>query len=257
MCKRIEIVGVGFDPLRRDEAVGQIQSWIAAGRGRCRLVLLPGIEDIVLLKRHAGWKVAYEQADLVLAASWPIAWAARWLGRPRVTSLTPQALTAALFDAASQERPLAVFVLGSRQQEPASFEERWPDVRVVGSYCPPPDFEHDHAESLRILARIADAKPDLVLVTAPAAERALWLHRYKAQLQARVALCTGAADWNEIAFSPPWLRTAGLEWLRQLPGQPERQAARYGRAAWSFGQIVFHEWWQKARVQPLVKSWGP
>ena len=259
MCKRIELLGLAFDPLRRDEAAGQIQAWIAAGRGKCRLVLLPSVEDVVQVQHDQALRTAHAHADLILAANWPIKWAARWLGKPLSANLAAWGLVSDVLHAASDEAPLSVFVLGASEIPIAEPLRRWPNVRLVGAYRPPSGFEHDHAEALRILARIADARPDLVLVTLTSPDRVLWLHRHRTQLPARVALCLANRDPllpGEPSSVPVWMRDAGLDWLDESASQPRQLATRCARAAWCFPQIVFREWWQSARRWPLAKTVG-
>jgi N-acetylglucosaminyldiphosphoundecaprenol N-acetyl-beta-D-mannosaminyltransferase len=38
------------------------------------------------------------------------------------------------------------------------------------------------------------------------------------------------------------MRRAGLEWLHRVAAEPRRLAARYGRDAWEFPQLLWHEW---------------
>ena len=75
MCKRIELLGVAIDPLSMDQAVGQIQAWIAAGEAKCRYVVATNVEHVVLLQQHVGLQAAFSQAGLILAGDAPVIWA--------------------------------------------------------------------------------------------------------------------------------------------------------------------------------------
>jgi N-acetylglucosaminyldiphosphoundecaprenol N-acetyl-beta-D-mannosaminyltransferase len=261
VCTRIELLGVDVDPLSQEQAVGQIHAWIASGGARCRYVVAPNADHIVLLRQHAPLRAAYADAGLVLAASAPVMWAAHLLkmplpGRPAGRDLVP-----AVFAAAHDENPLQVFLLGAgsgvAERAAANVHNRWPAVRVVGTYSPPRGFENDHAENLRILARISDAKPDLLVVGLGAPKQELWVHRHRAQIRAKVALCAGRAI-DVLAGGgsrmPVWMRELGLEWLHRVVSEPRLLLARYARDVWFFPQIVARQWWQQARGPARVRS---
>ena len=261
MCTRIELLGVAIDPLGMDQAVGQIQAWIASGDGKCRYVVTPNVDHIVLLQHHAGLQAAFARAGLILADGAPVVWASRLLHTPLPGRVAGSDLVLALFDAATDEQPTTVFLLGAAagvaERAAANIHRRWPGVKVVGTYSPPLGFEKDHAENLRILARIAAAKPDVLVVGLGAPKQELWVHQHHAQIQARVALCLGATiDFlaGENSRAPVWMRDLGLEWLHRLISEPRRLAARYARDAWIFPQIVARQWWHQTRGPARVRS---
>jgi N-acetylglucosaminyldiphosphoundecaprenol N-acetyl-beta-D-mannosaminyltransferase len=116
---------------------------------------------------------------------------------------------------------------------------------VVGTYCPPLGFERNSLENARILAAVATAKPDLLVVGLGAPKQELWVHRHRHQLRAKVALCAGATiDFlaENRRRSPVWMRHIGLEWLHRVWCEPRRLAGRYARDAWVFPLLVWREW---------------
>jgi N-acetylglucosaminyldiphosphoundecaprenol N-acetyl-beta-D-mannosaminyltransferase len=261
VCTRIELLGVAIDPLGMDQAVGQIQAWIAAREAKCRYVVTPNVNHIVLLQHHAGLQAAYARAGLILADGAPVVWASRLLQKPLPGRVAGADLVPALFDAADEERPTTTFLLGAgpgvAERAAAKIQKRWPGVRVVGTYSPPLGFEQDRAENLRILARIAAAQPEVLVVGLGAPKQELWVHQHHTQIQARVALCAGATiDFlaGEKSRAPVWMRDLGLEWLHRLVSEPRRLAARYVRDAWIFPQIVARQWWHQTREPARVRS---
>ncbi len=259
MCTRIELLGVGIDPLSLDQAAGQIHAWIAAAEAKCRYVVTTNVDRVVLLERHAGLKAAYAQAGLILADGAPVIWASHLLGKPLPRRVAACDLVSALFDAAPDENPITVFLLGAApgvaERAAANVHRRWPGVRIVGTYSPPKGFEKDRAESLRILARIADARPNLLIVGLGATRQELWVHQHLAQIEARVALCAGSTiDVLAGEGAPVWLRDLGLAWLHGILNEPLRLTARYARGFWIFPQIVVREWWQRAHEPVRARS---
>ena len=79
MTARIELFGVPIDPLTMAQAVGQIQAWVADDCPRCRFVVTPNVDHIVMLQHHAGLKSAYRDAGLILADGAPVLWSSRVL----------------------------------------------------------------------------------------------------------------------------------------------------------------------------------
>jgi N-acetylglucosaminyldiphosphoundecaprenol N-acetyl-beta-D-mannosaminyltransferase len=150
---------------------------------------------------------------------------------------------------ATTEQPLTVFLLGAAagvaERAAANIRRQWPRVQVVGTYSPPLGFEDDAVENGRILAVVAAAAPDLLIVGFGAPKQELWVHQHHDQLGAKVALCAGATiDFlaGHRRRSPLWMREAGLEWLHRVITEPRRLAGRYARDAWLFPQLVWREW---------------
>jgi N-acetylglucosaminyldiphosphoundecaprenol N-acetyl-beta-D-mannosaminyltransferase len=256
MSARIELLGVTIDPLRMDQAAAQVLAWVDNGPPRCRYVVTPNVDHVVMLQHHAGLQAAYREAGLILADGAPVIWASHLLGKPLPERVAGSDLTPALFDLADDDqaragRPLRVYLLGAApgvaDRAAENIHRRWPGVKVVGTYSPPLGFEKDTAENLRILARIADARPEVLIVGLGAPKQELWIHQHAGGIQARVALCVGATiDFlaGEKSRAPRWMQQAGLEWLHRVLSEPRRLAARYAKDAWIFPQLVVRDWWQ-------------
>lgn len=251
VCARIELFGVSIDPLRMEQAVRQILAWVSSGDQRCRYVVTPNVDHVVLLQHHQPLRASYRDAGLILADGAPVIWSSRLLGKPLPARVAGSDLVPALFDATDEERPLRVYLLGAApgvaERAAANIQSRWPGVQVVGCYSPPMGFEKDQAENQAILARIADAQPDVLVLGLGAPKQELWIHQYHGQIQARAALCVGATiDFlaGEKARAPLWMQDAGLEWLHRVLSEPRRLAHRYARDAWIFPQLFLREWWQ-------------
>jgi N-acetylglucosaminyldiphosphoundecaprenol N-acetyl-beta-D-mannosaminyltransferase len=254
MPARVELFGVEIDPLRMDQAVAQVFAWVADSDGRCRFVVTPNVDHVVMLQHHDGLRAAYRDAGLVLVDGAPVLWSSRLL-KPAGSGLPERVAGAdfvpALFAAADPERPLRVFLLGAApgvaDRAAANMRYQWPAVHAVGTYSPPLGFEHSESENEVILSRIAAVKPDVLVVGLGAPKQELWVHKHQRQLAAKVALCVGATiDFlaGGKSRAPLWMRDAGLEWLYRMATEPRRLAARYAKDAWIFPQLVAREWWR-------------
>jgi N-acetylglucosaminyldiphosphoundecaprenol N-acetyl-beta-D-mannosaminyltransferase len=251
MPARVELFGVEIDPLRMDQAVAQILAWVEDPAPRLRYVVTPNVDHVVLLQHHAGLRAAYRDAGMVLVDGAPVLWSSRLLKQPLPERVAGSDLVPALFAAVTGNQPLAVYLLGAApgvaERAAANVRRRWPAVEVVGTYSPPMGFERNQAENEAILGRIADVRPDVLVVGLGAPKQELWVHRYRDRLATRVALCVGATiDFlaGERSRAPIWMREAGLEWLYRVGSEPQRLAARYAKGAWIFPRLIAREWWR-------------
>jgi N-acetylglucosaminyldiphosphoundecaprenol N-acetyl-beta-D-mannosaminyltransferase len=263
MAARVELFGVQIDPLRMDEAVGQVLTWARGSDeprsppkgSQCRFVVTPNVDHVVMLQHHQGLRAAYQDAGLVLVDGAPVLWSARLLSREVPERVAGSDLVPALFDAVPDDSPLRVYLLGAApgvaERAAANIERTWPGVKIAGTYSPPLGFERDEAENAAILARIAEAKPDVLVVGLGAPKQELWVHQHRERLAAKVALCVGATiDFlaGEKSRAPRWMQRAGLEWFYRVASEPKRLAARYARDAWIFPRLLAREWWQRRHV---------
>lgn len=256
MPARVELFGVAIDSLRMEQAVGQIQAWIADPAPRCHFVVTPNVDHIVMLQHHAGLIAAYRDAGMILADGIPVLWSSRLLGHPLPERVAGSDLVPALFAAATVDRPLRVYLLGAApgvaDLAAQNIRRRWSSVEIAGTYSPPLGFDRSAAECESILARVAEAAPDVLIVGLGAPKQELWVHKYRERLAAKVALCVGATiDFlaGERRRAPLWMQDAGLEWLYRVASEPRRLAARYARDAVIFPRLLAREWW-RLRASP-------
>lgn len=231
------------------EAVERLSGWVRAAARPCRYVVTPNVDHAVMYQSNAALRAAYADAALVLADGMPVVWASRLLRRPLPERVTGSDLVPALFAGATPDRPLRVYLLGAMpgvaDRAARHIAERWPGVVVVGTYSPPLGFERDAQENARILRRIADAKPDALIVGFGAPKQELWVHAQRERIDASVVLCVGATiDFlaGEKRRAPVWMRRAGVEWLHRCLTEPRRLARRYLKDAVVFPRLLWHEW---------------
>ncbi len=254
MSHRVPLFGIEIDAVHMTGAVRQIYDWILSPSQRCRFVVTPNIDHVVLLQTNRAMLFAYHDASLVLADGWPLVTASRWLRRPLPERVPGSDLGPRLFAAAKEFGGLKVFLLGAApgvaDRAATKITAQWPQVEVVGTYSPPLGFEKSPAECQTILDRIAAAKPDVLIVGLGAPKQELWVHSYQDQIAAPVALCLGATiDFlaGERQRAPRWIQALRLEWLHRLAGEPRRLFKRYARDAWVFPQLVLKEMFQSGK----------
>jgi N-acetylglucosaminyldiphosphoundecaprenol N-acetyl-beta-D-mannosaminyltransferase len=249
LTHRIRLFGVHIDAVRMTDAVARLSGWLELPGKRCRYVVTPNVDHSIMLQENADLRAAYVDADLVLADGVPIVLASRFLKRPLPERVAGSDLVPAFFEAAHADRPLRTYLLGGApgvaDRAAKRITARWPAVEIVGTDSPPMGFEHDDRENLAILQRIAEVKPDVLVVGLGAPKQELWVHKHRDSISARMALCVGATiDFlaGRKKRAPRWMRRAGLEWLHRLTSEPRRLFRRYARNAWYFPQLVWREW---------------
>ncbi|PQO32738.1 glycosyltransferase [Bremerella cremea] len=247
--KRIPLFGIEIDPLRMPEAVEMLQGWLTNERSpTARYVVTPNVDHTVLLQSSAPLRAAYHDADVVLADGWPVVMASRLLGKPLPERVTGSDLVPALFAGAQNKAPLKTFLLGAApgvaQRAAVNIHRQYENVQVVSTYSPPLGFENDTAENNNILSRIAEVEPDLLIIGLGAPKQETWIHRYRHQVAAKVAICAGATiDFlaGEKKRAPRWMQRTGLEWAFRIGTDPKRLLGRYAKDAVIFPQLFFQE----------------
>jgi N-acetylglucosaminyldiphosphoundecaprenol N-acetyl-beta-D-mannosaminyltransferase len=233
------------------ETVDVLLEWCRAPLGEtCRYVVTPNVDHAVMYQTNEKLRQSYANASLVLADGAPVVLASRLLGRALPERVAGSDLAPALFKSAARGlTPLRVFLLGAApgvgERAAANITQRWDNIEIVGTMSPPLGFERDDAENERILAAVAAAKPDLLVLGLGAPKQELWIHAHADRLEAKVALCVGATiDFlaGEKRRAPRWMRRVGLEWFHRLSSEPGRLAKRYLRDAWVFPLLVWRDW---------------
>ncbi len=249
---RVNLFGARIDVLRMTETLEIVAAWAAQSFDRCRYVVTPNVDHVVMLQERQDLRDAYRDASLVLADGWPVVAASRLVGKPLPERVAGSDLVPMLMQAASPSKPLRVFLLGAAegvgQRAASQIHARFPGVDVVGVHSPPMGFEYDETENEKILYLVEQTEPDVLVVGLGAPKQELWVHANHERLKAKVALCVGATiDFlaGEQTRAPRWIQRLGLEWVHRMMSNPRRLVGRYARDARLFPPVVWREWRQR------------
>src|SRR3954470_9789564 len=142
----VTLFGIGLHRLRMQEAIGLVMGWMTE-TGRCRYVVTPHVDHIVMLQSDASMRAAYQSASLVVADGWPLVAVSRWLGRALPERVAGSDLVPSLLAAGGRIPSFRVFLLGGRagtgQRAAEHIRQRWPSVAVCGIASPKFGFESD------------------------------------------------------------------------------------------------------------------
>jgi len=227
----VQVCGVQVHALRESECVAWIGDELAQGRGGW--VVTANLDHLRRLVVDGSYAGLCAGATLLVADGMPLIWASRLQGTPLPERVAGSDLISSLTEMAAAKGK-SVFLLGgdagTAEKAAAVLCQRYPNLRVAGTYCPPWGFEDDAAEHKKIVDAVAKARPDIVYVAlgSPKQERLIESLRWS---------CPGA--WwmgvgisfsflcGEVHRAPRWLQRLGLEWLCRLVGEPRRLGRRY------------------------------
>jgi len=222
VAERVEILGVGVDPMTYEGALAQIQSFVQ--KGVTHQVVTVNPEFVMRAQSDEPFRRVLNGADLVLADGIGLVWAARLLGHRLPERVAGSDLVPRIAQRAA-EVGWRLYFLGAppgvAERAAHILRERCPGLQVAGTYAGSPAREMKEA----IVERIRAAHPDILFVAygAPAQDR--WIARNLSNLGVPVAMGVGGAfDFiaGRAERAPPWVQRLGLEWLHRLIHQPWR-----------------------------------
>ena len=242
----VRIFNVDFECASLDSGTEQI---IAAARsGRKGLVVTPNVDHVVVLQDDPEMQAIYREALFRFADGMPLV----WFSKLACNTPLPERVTGAdLLPAICQKSAgtgLNLYFLGGNpgiaERAADSLRRQYPGVAIVGTYCPPFGFEHDPAETERIIADINACQVDILFVGVGAPKQEKWAAACLSRLNVGPILCIGAAfDFaaGSIRRAPKLLRNAGLEWVWRMASEPRRLWKRYLVRGSRFLPMVWRE----------------
>ncbi len=229
--KKINVLGVGVDPLTVGELHEEISRFV--GNGEHALVLHANVHGLNLAYRDPRLRDLFNRAPIVFCDGSGVMLGARILGR-RIPERITYADWMWRVAAFAEERGFSFFFLGARpgvaEKAAGRLRESFPRLRIAGVHHG--YFDRDGAENESVVAKINAARPDILLVAFGMPLQELWLAENWEKIDARVALTGGAVfDYvsGELRRGPPVLVDNGLEFLARLIIEPRRLWRRYAR----------------------------
>jgi N-acetylglucosaminyldiphosphoundecaprenol N-acetyl-beta-D-mannosaminyltransferase len=182
-------------------------------------------KTLLAINNHAG---------LTTPDGMPIVWLGRLKGHRRVEKVYAPDVMMETF-AAGVAKGHRHFLYGGdpqgAEQLRAKLVERYPGIRIVGTYSPP--FRPlTSAEAEEVTAIINMARPDIVWVGIGCPKQEYWMQRFRPLLDAPVLIGVGAGfDFlaGRKPLAPRWVQHSGFEWLYRLLSEPRRLWPRYSR----------------------------
>lgn len=196
-------------------------------------IVTPNVDHVCLCNKNAEFKSAYDGAFLSVPDGVPLIWSAILLRTPLVQRLNGTDLVYAIAERAA-DKGHSVFLLGAEEGVAGQAAERLqslhPQLRVVGTYSPPMDFEKDAVENARIVHMLRAAKPDICFVAVGSPKQEIWMRQHCERSRTPLMIGVGAS-FDFIAGNkrraPRVFQKTGLEWFWRLCSEPRRLWRRY------------------------------
>lgn len=234
---RVRLGGIDVDRVDERRVVALVLEAIEAGRGG--RIVTPNVDILAAARRSREVRALIEASELVVADGAPLVWASKIAGTPLPQRVAGSDLVWSLAGAASQ-RGLKLALLGGtpdavvRPTERAAtvLEDRYPGLKIVGSWCPPMGFENVEEHWRALVDRLDVAGPDLVYVGLGFPKQEHVIERLRAVAPRTWFLGCGASIDFIAGYrrrAPKWMQRSGIEWLFRLASEPRRLTQRYLR----------------------------
>jgi N-acetylglucosaminyldiphosphoundecaprenol N-acetyl-beta-D-mannosaminyltransferase len=240
-----EILGVPIDALTMEQVLDRVDQAIG-GRDRLQIGVVNAAK-LVNMRRDPTIRADVLSCNLILADGVPVVWASWLLGRPLPERVAGIDLMYGMLRRGN-ENGYRVYCLGASEDvlaaAVAQITADYPHVEMVG---------HHHGyftsqEEPGLVAAIANAKPDILLVGMSSPKKESFLARWSDQLG--VSVCHGVGGsldvlaGNVLRAPLAWQR-AGLEWLYRLYQEPRRLWRRYLVTNTLFCALVMKEFFRQ------------
>jgi N-acetylglucosaminyldiphosphoundecaprenol N-acetyl-beta-D-mannosaminyltransferase len=223
------VLGVRVDQLSRQQALDRIEQIIAQRRASgntlpCQQIITVNTEFVIAAQRNTAFRIAINQAALVLPDGIGVVWATRYLRHPVSERITGTDTVVALAERCATSG-YRLYLLGAApgvaETAGAYLQEFAPGLEIAGTYAGSPAPGEEDA----IIERIRAARADVLCVAYGAPAQDLWIRRNLSRLPVAVAIGVGGAlDFlsGRQRRAPRAMQRVGLEWLYRLYRQPWR-----------------------------------
>ncbi len=248
-----ELLGVPIDALTMEEVLDLVHKTILR-RGRLRIGIVNAAK-LVYMRRDSTLRADVLSCDLILADGVPVVWASRLLGRPLPERVAGIDLMLRML-CRGNEHAYRVYCLGATEDVLATAVDKitvdYPYVDVVGRH-------HGYftlQEEPDIVAAIACANPDILLVGMSSPKKERFLARWSHQLG--VSVCHGVGGSfdvlaGKVRRAPLFCQRLGLEWLYRVCQEPRRLWRRYLVTNTLFCALVIKEFSQRRLPRARIR----
>ena len=228
---KVDILGTPVSSLTMDELFSDWERLIKEGQ-KAQVCITP-VNSILAARATARVQEIYKHADYVLCDGVPVKLAAKFLGNPIKERITGLDVLPRIFPFAAS-RNFTLFLLGASpgvaEMLKEVMEEKYPGVKIVGTFVPPFREVFSKEENQQMIDAINAVKPDMLLVSLTAPKQDIWIAENLEKLETHLAIGIGGAfevAAGMIQRAPLWMQKSGLEWLYRFLQEPKRMFRRY------------------------------
>ncbi len=238
----IEIRGIRFHAITEQRCIEHILESIDAGRGG--FVVTPNLDHLKRCVTDFSFAALVSEASLVVADGMPLIWASRLQRTPLPERVAGSNLISSL-SAAAARRGRSIYLLGgapgTADRAAEILRQRDPNLKIVGTYCPPVGFETNQTIMSELIQSLIAAKPDIIYVALGSPKQEELIDRIRRILPASWWLGVGISFSflaGDVRRAPKWMQRSGLEWTHRLLQEPKRLFGRYVFGCIPFGSSL-------------------
>ena len=227
---RVNILGVCVHDVNMDSAVSYFFDLIE--KNRRGYVCVTGVHGVVESQKNESLRNIHNQSLLTVPDGMPTVWVGRWRGHKQMGRVYgPDMMRKVCKQSVKTGATHFLYggVPGVAEEMKNKLEERFPGIKVVGTYSPP--FRPLNAEEESELKElVAQLKPDFFWVGLSTPKQEAFMAEHVNKLDARIMLGVGAAfdiHSGRQSDAPRWIKRSGLQWFFRLCQNPKRLWKRY------------------------------
>lgn len=227
---RVNILGVGISAINLQQAVEEIERWIASRDAQ--YVNVCTVHTVMECQNDERLRQIVNAGGLSTPDGMPLVWLSRLHGYRSAGRVYGPDLMLAVCNRTQATGRRHFFYGGApgvADRLVRNLQARYPSLVVAGTHSPP-YRPGDAQEDRGVLDTINAAAADIIWVGLGTPKQDYWVARHRAQLHAPVLIAVGAAfDFHAglLRQAPRWMQQSGLEWLFRLLQEPRRLAYRY------------------------------
>jgi N-acetylglucosaminyldiphosphoundecaprenol N-acetyl-beta-D-mannosaminyltransferase len=244
------VLDIDVDKVTNQEVLRMVQTFIESGKSH--QIITANVDFCMLARTDPEFRDVVNAASLCVADGMPLVWASKYLGSPLPERVNGTNLVYALCRE-GQVRHYRFFLLGAEDEVCASAAEilarDYPGLEIAGCYSPPFGPFSD-VENQRIVRKVREACPDILLVAMGPPRAQKWIAAYQEACRVPVAIGIGGAlDFvaGKYKRAPVWMQDHGFEWLFRLCVDFRRLWQRYLIRDMPFIPLTFRQRLSTAR----------
>ncbi len=230
MNYRIEILRTPVDPYSMEETLERSAELIEEGGPH--LICTVNLRHVMMARRDPEFADLTRRAEISVADGMPLIWVSRLAGTPLQERVTGVDLVPALCGLAAK-RGYRVYFIGAApgvaEELAKRLQAKLPGLEVCGTTSPPMGFDSDPEANREAIARIREAKPDILFAAFGAPRQEQWLDAHREELGVPLTIGVGAAfDFltDRQQRAPVWMQECGMEWLYRVFCRPLEMGKR-------------------------------
>lgn len=227
----VRILGTKVNRISMEDSIRIIEEFISDKEKH--QVCVPNVWSTVLMQKDKEFREINNSSSLAIPDGMPLVWTSKFYGKPIQERVSGPDLFLE-FSKVAAEKGYKFFFLGASpdilKKMTINLKEKYPSLKIVGTYSPPFAEEFSEEENRRMIEIINRAKPNILWVGLTAPKQEKWIGKHLNQLEVPVSIGIGGAfDFVAVRVkrAPRWIQKMGLEWFFRLCQEPNRLIKRY------------------------------